>query len=88
MFASLTSTFPQIIWLSSVKLELFIVTGMLLAISFYFIKKSESMPCPPTKEQGELCESTKTSSKTVLYFTSGIYVLGLMFAYILPAILF
>ena len=86
-FASLTSTFPQIIWLTERKEWIFGITALLLVISFFIIKQAETQPCPIDPEQRKLCESSKSISKKIYWFTIIIYILGFLFSYILPYIL-
>lgn len=85
-FASLTSTFPQIIWLTSHKNALFIITGMMLILSFYLMKQAERRSCPIDKDQRELCTNSKTISKKVFWITVIIYSIGLFFSFILAHI--
>ena len=78
----MTATFPQIIWLTERKEMLFIMTAILLAVSYYLMKKSEQLTCPIDKK--DTCESVKGFSKKVYFGTVMIYFVGLTFAYILP----
>lgn len=86
-FAFLTSSFPQIIWLVERKNALFFVTGLLLGLSYYLIKKSDKKSCPVDAKQREVCESSKPVSLFVFYISLGFYVLGLLFSFILPLLL-
>lgn len=87
-FASLTATFPQIIWLTERKEALFIITGILLAVSFYMIKRSEQLSCPIDPGQREACETSKNTSLYILYFSIVVYVIGLLFSYVIPRIMY
>ena len=86
-FASLTSSFPQIIWLVERKNALFIITGLLLGLSYYLIKKSEERICPIDSEQKEVCESSKPASLIILYISVVFYLLGLLFSFVIPQFL-
>jgi hypothetical protein len=86
-FASLTASFPQLIWLTERKEALFVITAILLIISFVMIKKAEKMPCPIELSQRELCERSKRVSKRIYWGTVVIYLTGLSFSYVLPFIL-
>ena len=87
-FASLTSSFPQIVWLTEKKNELFILTAILLIISFLMLKRSEKLVCPVDVEQAELCHESKGASKKIFWFSVIIYFIGLLFSYIMPGFLY
>lgn len=87
-FASLTSTFPQIIWLGQYKGTLFILTGILLVLSFLLMKKSETMACPVDSDLQEACSTSKQWSKPLYWVTVIIYIIGLLFSYVLPKVLY
>lgn len=87
-FASLTSTFPQVVWLTSHKDILFIITGVLLALSFYLMKKSKMQACPIDQGQKDACETSKSSSLYIFYFSAFLYVVGLLFSYVIPRIMY
>lgn len=86
-FASLTATFPEIIWLTSKKEYLFVITAILLIISFALIKNSEKLPCPIDIQQRELCQSSRAFTRKVYWFTVIVYLIGLSFSYIIPLFL-
>ncbi len=86
-FASLTSTFPQLIFLIERKNLLFAFTGLLLALSFYLMKRAEKLSCPIDSDQRELCQSSRPVSKYILIFSLLLYFLGLIFSFILPLFL-
>lgn len=83
-FAALTSSFPQVIWLTERKDLIFFLTGFMLIISFVMMKRSEKQACPIDKDQRELCQSSKSLSFKLFWVTVCIYVTGLIFSYIIP----
>ena len=87
-FASMTSTFPQIIWLTERKEELFIITAILLSVSFYFIKRAENEPCPIDPDLRDACTKGRKFSRIGFYITVVIYFIGLFFSYVLPWIMY
>jgi len=87
-FASLTASFPQIIWLTERKELLFIMTAILLIVSFFMMRNAQNMPCPIDPDQRAYCERSKKVSKVVFYITIAIYLTGLIFSYIVPMILY
>lgn len=83
-FASFTASFPQVIWLTQRKDLLFLVTGVLLMISYLSLKRSRNLACPIDENQRQACESSKQLSFRFLWVTLFIYGVGLVFSYILP----
>lgn len=83
-FASLTSTFPQIIWLTENKGYLFFFTGALLILSFIMMRYSKTQSCPIDIDQRAACQSSKGISNKLYCFTVLLYFVGLIFSYVLP----
>ncbi|MAW07783.1 MAG: hypothetical protein CME61_05815 [Halobacteriovoraceae bacterium] len=87
-FASLTTAFPQIIWLTNHKEELFIITAILLMVSYFMMKRSEKMACPIDLDQREMCQTSKSTTNKVFWATVIVYVIGLLFSYVIPKIIY
>jgi hypothetical protein len=83
-FASLTSSFPQIIWLTSHKDTIFVITAIMLATSYIMMKYSEKQACPIDIDQRYACSSSKEVSNKLFCLTIIIYFIGLMFSYLIP----
>lgn len=83
-FASLTSSFPQIIWLTSHKDTIFVLTAIMLGTSYIMMKYSEKQACPIDIEQRDACSSSKKISNKLFWFTVVIYITGLLFSYVIP----
>ena len=83
--ASLTSVFPQLIWLSKHKVWLFIFAGALLLISKLLALSTQQGICQP--DSAATCNSTKDWSQTIWTISVIIYAIGLFFAYLLPIVL-
>ena len=81
---SLTTLFPQLIWLSTHKIKLFIIAAILLMISIYLDYRNNNISCAPTKEQ--TCKSTRSKSKIILIISCIIYCIGVVITFILPFI--
>ncbi len=88
VFASLTSSFPQIIWLTSHKNTLFVITGFLLSLSYVILKKSKFKSCPIDLKQRDACQSSKKVSTVILYLSIVMYIIGLLFSFIIPRIIY
>ena len=85
--SSLIAVFPQLVILSINKIPIFIGAFMMLIISGILQYRSRNLPCPPDKNLANACTRTRKIS-LIIYFTSiGIFIIGLLFAFILPFIL-
>ena len=87
-FASLTSSFPQIIWLSEHKDVLFCITGILIGASYATIIYSEKKTCPTNAAQQDACKAAKDYTKPLLWLTIFFYLMGISFSYVIPRILY
>jgi hypothetical protein len=85
-FASLTSVFPQVLWITKYKETLFALTGLLLIISHILKKQSEKRECPLDFKQREICQSSKWATSKIYWFSVVIYIIGLLFSYIIPKV--
>ncbi|MCY4643375.1 MAG: hypothetical protein OXB88_02050 [Bacteriovoracales bacterium] len=88
VFASLTATIPQISWVVEHKTILFIITGVLLTISYAFMRHSRNLPCPIHGPAREACQKTRPMTKWIFYSSIAVYGVGIFFSYILPKILY
>ena len=87
-FASLTANVPQVIWLTQYKEALFIVTGVLLIVSYLMIKQSQKLACPVDVDQRSVCKESKTVTYNIFWFSVAIYIIGLLFSYIVPKVFY
>ena len=82
--SSLITVFPQLVILSVYKIPIFIGAFMMLIISGILQYRSRNLPCPADKKQAYACMQTRKVSM-IIYFTSvGIFIIGLLFAFIIP----
>ena len=83
--ASFLGNFPQLIWLSENKGLIFGFSFLMLGISFAGQKYAQTQVCPIDKRED--CESAKSWSKTIFWFSFGINAIGSFYAFILPRIM-
>ena len=82
--SSLITVFPQLVILSVYKIPIFIGAFMMLIISGILQYRSRNLPCPADKNLANACTRTRKIS-LIIYFTSvGIFIIGLLFAFIIP----
>lgn len=80
----LVSAFPQLVWLSEHKLLLFAVAGVLLAGSGALLWRARRLPCPIDPAAARSCTRLRRIS-AVLYLISLVaYLVGALFAFVLP----
>ena len=84
VFVSMTTAVPQIHFIGEYKLVLFIVTGLLLAGGVLLTRPARVVECPIDEDQRDVCQTVKPWTRIILYVSLGLYVLGLLFAYVLP----
>jgi hypothetical protein len=82
--ATLVGAFPQIVWLSEHKVELFIFAGLMLAASGALQWINRNAPCPVDPALRNACLRTRKVSLRVYWVSVGIYLLGGFFAFVLP----
>ena len=82
--SSLITVFPQLVILSIYKIPIFIGAFIMLIIAGVLQYRSRGLPCPVDKKQAYACMQTRKVSM-IIYFTSvGIFIIGLLFAFIIP----
>ena len=86
VMAGLTAAVPGIMWLSANKEPLFIASGVLLSASAFMQWRARNAPCPADPEQAAACNALRVLSRRILIGSSAVYVIGVFFAYLWPAI--
>ena len=82
--SSFIAVFPQLVTLSIYKIPIFIGAFIMLIIAGMLQYQSRGLPCPTDKKQAYACKQTRKVSM-IIYFTSvGIFIIGLLFAFIIP----
>ena len=81
---SLISIFPQLIILSIYKIPIFIGAFIMLIISGIMQYRSRFMPCPTDKKQAYACMQARKVSMFIYFASVGIFLIGLLFALIIP----
>jgi len=79
--AALTSAFPFLIVLSQHKIWVFILSGLMLTLSAWFIYRPDQS-CPVEPQQARICEISKTWNKRIYWFSVIIWSIGFFAAFI------
>ncbi len=79
--AALTSTFPFLIVLSQHKIWVFIFSGLMLAVSAWFIYRP-NQSCPVEPLAARVCEASKIWNKRIYWFSVIIWSIGFFAAFV------
>jgi len=79
--AAITSSLPILITLSQYKLWIFIISGSLLIVSAWAIKRNKGQ-CPADSELGRLCQQAQILNRRIWLFAVIIWSLGFIAAYL------
>jgi len=82
VFAGLTSSIPQLIWISENKTGVFVLAGILIGVSGYFEYLNKESSCDLSRQ--EICMKTRSWSKKIWLISLVFYLIGLFFAFLLP----
>lgn len=87
VLAGLVSDFPQLVWLSKHKVEVFSLAALLLLIAGGILWKARSLPCPADPEQARICSRLRMVSWVIYWLSISVFLIGVFFAFIAPRIL-
>lgn len=86
--ASLTSSFPALVWVSAHKIGVFIFAGCMLTIGGIMRYRQRNAPCPIDPAAARACGKMRKISFYVYIFSLVCFATGLFFAYIAPKLFF
>lgn len=79
----LTSSFPQLIWISEHKFTVFGISFVLLVGSLIMQYHARNLPCPIDPNQARACTRSRIISKWITIFSFVVWAIGFSFA-VLP----
>ena len=82
--SSLIAVFPQLVILSIYKIQIFMGAFVMLIISGVLQYRARNLPCPADKKQAAACSRTRKISLFIYFASVGIFIIGFLFAFILP----
>jgi len=83
---SLVTAFPQLIWLSERKPLVFGVAGAALLIGGIVLWRARLLPCPTDPIAAKACTRLRRLSAILFTVASLSFAIGLLFAFVLPAL--
>jgi hypothetical protein len=84
VLASALSVFPQLVWISEHKNEVFALAGAMLAIAGLLQWRAKSLPCPADPALRMACTRGRKVSQAIYWAAVAIYAAGGFFAFIAP----
>jgi len=82
--SSLVSIFPQVVWLSEHKEQLFGFAGLMMIGSGALQWRNRSAPCPTDPALRNACLKTRKTASTVYAVSVVLYLIGGWFAFVQP----
>ena len=80
--AGLVSNVPGLIFLSEHKIEVFVISGVMILITGIIRFIYRNAPCPIDVEQAKACMRLRKVSMILFSFSVVIYIVGFFFAFI------
>jgi len=81
VMAGIASNIPGYIWLTEHKVQLFILSGIMLALAIFMRWRSRNAPCPIDPVQARACNRLRRTSGIILYASVAIFLVGGFFAF-------
>jgi hypothetical protein len=85
--SGLISAVPQLVWLSAHKTVVFGAAGMMIAAAGFLQWRARSVPCPADPVLASACVRARRLSASIYAGSVGIFCIGVLFAFVLPAFL-
>ena len=87
VLAGLITNLPQLLFLSKYKIYVFGIAGVLIIASGYMLWINRNAPCPIDPIEAKLCNKLRKLSKYIYIFSLIIFLIGTIFAFILPKLI-
>ncbi len=85
--AGLVSAIPQLVVISTYKVEVFAIAGVLICLTGIYQWKMRNAPCPLDPQQALACKRMRSTNKYVFMLSLLLYSVGFFFAFIASRIL-
>jgi hypothetical protein len=82
--SSLISAVPQLVWLSEHKTSIFLAATAMLAWSGFMQWRARTLPCPADPALAAVCTRTRKLSLWTYFLSLVIYLIGGIFAFMVP----
>lgn len=88
VMAGIATNVPGYIWLTSHKIELFALSGALLALAIFMRWQSRNAPCPIDPDAAKACARLRRVSGLILTASVAIYLIGGFFIFFAAKLFF
>ena len=88
VMAGIASNVPGYVWLTAHKVELFVISGLLLTLAMWLRWRSRNAPCPIDPDAARACNRLRRTSGLILYASVAVYLIGGFFAFFAASIFF
>jgi hypothetical protein len=86
VLASAVSAFPQLVWISEHKIEVFVLAGLMLLAAGIMQWRAKSLPCSIDRALSDACMRGRKFSLAVYMVSVAIFVIGGFFAFVAPSL--
>ena len=83
VLVGLVTSFPQLVWLSEHKVGVFLVAGVLLAVSGVMIWRARGLPCPVDPLAARACTRLRRVSVVQYGVSLAMFATGTVFAFLI-----
>lgn len=80
--AGLITVIPALSLISNIKEFIFLISGLLISLGFFFQFRSKQFSCPSDPRKAKLCSHLRKISWILLYISLILYFIGFFFAFI------
>lgn len=87
VMAGLASSYPQLVWLSQHKMEVFAVSATLITFAGIMLYRARNLPCPADPQKAKACARMRRISIAIYSFSVLCFITGFFFAFIAPYVL-
>lgn len=86
VLASAVSVFPQLVWVSEHKIEVFVLAGAMLTVAGWLQWRAKSLPCPVDPALRDACTRGRKISRVIYWVSVAIFAIGGFFAFVAPTL--
>jgi hypothetical protein len=83
VFASITATFPQMIFIAEHKDYFFLFAGIILSANAFMRYKNRNAPCPIDPLQAKACKHLKKINDVIFWFSICLFLIAFFVSYLL-----
>ena len=86
LLASAVSVFPQLVWVSEHKVEVFVLAGAMLNVAGWLQWRAKSLPWPVDPALRDACTRGREISLAVYWVSVVIFAISGFFAFVAPTL--